>query len=106
MTPCAVRGDTELGDLIEDPNADSPASAALDRDLKDQLEAALQTLEPRERRVIQLRFGLIDSHERSLDEIARRLRTSRETIRQLERQALTKLRRSGRADGLRSYAAA
>lgn len=104
-TPIGDDGDTELGDLIEDPNADSPASVAMDADLKDLLEAALETLEPRERRVLQLRFGLIDSHQRSLDEVAQRLRTSRETIRQLEREALAKLRRSG-AQGLRSYAAA
>lgn len=104
-TPIGDDGDAELGDLIEDPNADSPASAAMDADLKDLLEAALETLEPRERRVLQLRFGLIDSRQRSLDEVARRLRTSRETIRQLEREALAKLRRSG-AQGLRSYAAA
>jgi RNA polymerase primary sigma factor len=103
-TPIGDDGDSELGDLIEDPTSDSPVSAAMDADLKDRLEAALQTLEPRERRVLQLRFGLVDSHQRSLDEIAQRLRTSSETIRQLERQALTKLRLAGRAESLRSYA--
>ena len=53
--------------------------------------------QPRERRVIQLRFGLGDGHQRALDEVARRLGTSRETVRQLERQALQKLRRTGHA---------
>jgi len=64
----------------------------------------LQFLQPRERRVIQLRFGLGDGHQRALDEVARRLGTSRETVRQLERQALDKLRRTGLASKLRSYA--
>jgi RNA polymerase primary sigma factor len=62
-------------------------------------------LRPRERRVIQLRFGLGDGHQRALDEVARRMGTSRETVRQLERQALGKLRRSNRAGELRSYSA-
>jgi len=56
--------------------------------------------------VIQLRFGLTDGHQRALDEVARRLGTSRETVRQLERSALEKLRRTGRAAALRSYASA
>jgi RNA polymerase primary sigma factor len=104
-TPIGEDGDTELGHLIEDANAESPASAALVSDLKDQVDDVLRTLEPRERRVIQLRFGLTDGHQRALDEVARRLGTSRETVRQLERQALDKLRRAGRADSLRPYAA-
>jgi len=61
-------------------------------------------LAPRERRVIQLRFGLGDGHQRALDEVARRMGTSRETVRQLERQALDKLRRTGRTAALRQYA--
>jgi RNA polymerase primary sigma factor len=103
-TPIGEDGDTELGHLIEDANAESPASAALEADLKDQVDDVLRTLEPRERRVIQLRFGLTDGHQRALDEVARRLGTSRETVRQLERAALEKLRKTGRADSLRPYA--
>ena len=103
-TPIGEEGDTELGHLIEDANAESPASAALEADLKDQVDDVLGSLEPRERRVIQLRFGLTDGHQRALDEVARRLGTSRETVRQLERQALEKLRRTRRADALRPYA--
>jgi len=104
-TPIGEDGDTELGHLIEDANAESPASAAMEADLKDQVDEVLSTLQPRERRVIQLRFGLTDGHQRALDEVARRLGTSRETVRQLERHALDKLRRTGRANALRSYAA-
>jgi RNA polymerase primary sigma factor len=103
-TPIGEDGDTELGHLIEDATAESPASAALVADLKDQVDDVLGTLEPRERRVIQLRFGLGDGHQRALDEVARRLGTSRETVRQLERHALDKLRRTGRAEALRAYA--
>ena len=102
-TPIGEEGDTELGHLIEDANAESPSNAALESDLKDQVDQVLGSLRPRERRVIQLRFGLGDGHQRALDEVARRMGTSRETVRQLERQALAKLRRSGRADALRNY---
>jgi RNA polymerase primary sigma factor len=102
-TPIGEDGDTELGHLIEDATAESPASAALVADLRDQVDDVLGTLEPRERRVIQLRFGLGDGHQRALDEVARRLGTSRETVRQLERHALDKLRRTGRAEALRAY---
>jgi RNA polymerase primary sigma factor len=104
-TPIGEDGDTQLGHLLEDETAESPASAALDSDLKDRVDDVLSTLEPRERRVIQLRFGLTDGHQRALDEVARRLGASRETIRQLERHALDKLRRTGRAEALRAYSA-
>ena len=104
-TPIGEDGDTELGHLIEDANAESPATAAMRTDLKDQIDEVLAMLRPRERRVIQLRFGLGDGHQRALDEVARRMGTSRETVRQLERHALGKLRRSGRAGELRFYSA-
>jgi len=103
-TPIGEEGDTELGHLIEDVNAESPADAAMQSDLKDQVDDVLRMLAPRERRVIQLRFGLGDGHQRALDEVARRMGTSRETVRQLERQALDKLRRTGRAAALKPYA--
>ncbi len=104
-TPIGEDGDMELGHLLEDEAAESPASVALESDLKDRVDDVLNTLGPRERRVIQLRFGLTDGHQRALDEVARRLGTSRETIRQLERHALDKLRRTGRAEALRAYSA-
>jgi RNA polymerase primary sigma factor len=102
-TPIGEEGDTELGHLIEDVQAESPAAAALEADMKDQVDEVLRTLDARMRRVIQLRFGLNDGHQRPLDEVARRLGTSRETVRQLERQALDRLRRTGRAEALRPY---
>jgi RNA polymerase primary sigma factor len=103
-TPIGEEGDTELGHLIEDVNAESPAEAAVQADLKDQVDDVLRVLTPRERRVIHLRFGLGDGHQRALDEVARRMGTSRETVRQLERSALDKLRHTGRAAALRPYA--
>ncbi len=103
-TPIGEDADTELGHLIEDANAQSPAAAAVTADLKDRVDRALHTLGARERRVLQLRFGLLDGHQRALDEVARRVGASRETVRQLERHAINKLRASGQAEILRSYA--
>jgi len=80
-----------------------PIEAAAFIMLQDQLERVLDELAEREQRIIQLRFGLTDGHQRALDEVARRLGTSRETVRQLERHALDKLRRTGRAAALRAY---
>ncbi len=102
-TPIGEEADTELGHLIEDVTAESPAAAALETDLRDRVDEVLATLTGRERRVLQLRFGLLDGHQRPLDEVARRLGMSRETVRQLERHALAKLRREGRSDSLRAY---
>ena len=99
-TPISDESETELGHLIEDVSAESPLAAATVADMKAQLEAVLDTLEARERRVIQLRYGLLDGHQRALDEIAHRLGTSRETVRQMERQALNRLRQSPRAASL------
>jgi RNA polymerase primary sigma factor len=99
-TPISDESETELGHLIEDTSAESPVEAAAVADLKAQLEAVLDTLEARERRVIQLRFGLLDGHQRALDEIAHRLGTSRESVRQMERQAMHRLRQNPRAASL------
>ena len=93
-TPIGEEGETELGHLIADSGAESPAEAAEEADLKFRVEAALDGLEARERRVVQLRFGLVDGHQRTLDEIARRLGTNREVVRKLEREGLQKLRRA------------
>ena len=104
-TPISDESETELGHLLEDETAESPADAATATDMRRQLDEALQELEPRERRVVQLRFGLLDGHQRSLDEIAKRLGVNREAVRKMERLSLEKLRRAGHATGLRVYAA-
>jgi len=103
-TPISDESDTELGHLLEDETAESPVDAASAADMRRQLDDVLQTLNPRERRVVQLRFGLLDGHQRSLDEIAHRLGINREQVRKLERVALDKLRHMGQAEGLRAYA--
>jgi RNA polymerase primary sigma factor len=103
-TPISDESDTELGHMLEDENAESPVDAASDSDMRRQLDDVLQTLDPRERRVVQLRFGLVDGHQRSLDEVARRLGVNREQVRKMERTALDKLRAAGQTEGLRVYA--
>ena len=99
-TPIGEEGETELGHLIADAGAESPAAAAAESDMKRQVEAALESLDARGRRVVQLRFGLLDGHQRTLDEIARRLGTNREVVRKLEREALHTLRHASRLEGL------
>jgi RNA polymerase primary sigma factor len=99
-TPIGEEGETELGHLIADAGAESPSAAAAQSDMKLQVEAALEKLEPRGRRVVQLRFGLLDGHQRTLDEIAKRLGTNREVVRKLEREALQTLRRAKNVESL------
>jgi RNA polymerase primary sigma factor len=101
-TPIGEEGETELGHLIPDAAAESPAAAAAQSDMKLQVEAALEKLEPRGRRVVQLRFGLLDGHQRTLDEIAKRLGTNREVVRKLEREALQTLRQAKNVESLLS----
>ncbi|HVB44379.1 MAG TPA: RNA polymerase sigma factor RpoD [Streptosporangiaceae bacterium] len=95
--------DSDLGDFIEDADAVIPIEAAAFMMLQDQLEQVLQTLSPREQRVIQLRFGLLDGHPRTLEEVGRDFGVTRERIRQIESKTLIKLRHPGRAQMLREY---
>jgi len=97
--------DSDLGDFIEDADAVVPIEAAAFMMLQDQLEQVLDTLSPREQRVIQLRFGLIDGHPRTLEEVGRDFGVTRERIRQIESKTLIKLRHPGRAQMLREYLA-
>ena len=103
QTPIGIEGDSELGELLEDKNAKTPADAASETMLKDELGDILDILTPRERRVIQLRFGLLDDHQRTLEEIGKRIGVTRERIRQVEARALRKLRHSTRVDKLRDF---
>src|SRR5215831_11939125 len=96
-------GDTELGELIEDTSVESPMAAAARSLMKDEVQAVLETLTARERRVLQLRFGLLDGEQRTLEEVARRLGLGRETVRQLERTAMARLREAGRAERLKAH---
>jgi RNA polymerase primary sigma factor len=104
-TPIGEEEDTELGSLIEDPDAVSPLDAVADVMLKEQLAAVLNSLDGREQRVIRLRFGLDDGHARTLEEVGRQFGLTRERIRQIEAHALRKLRHPSRSRKLREYAA-
>jgi RNA polymerase primary sigma factor len=97
--------DSDLGDFIEDADAVVPIEAAAFMMLQDQLEQVLDTLSPREQRIIQLRFGLLDGHPRTLEEVGRDFGVTRERIRQIESKTLVKLRHPGRAQMLRGYLA-
>ncbi|HUZ53634.1 MAG TPA: RNA polymerase sigma factor RpoD [Streptosporangiaceae bacterium] len=97
--------DSDLGDFIEDADAVVPMEAAAFMMLQDQLEQVLDTLSPREQRIIQLRFGLIDGHPRTLEEVGKDFGVTRERIRQIESKTLVKLRHPGRAQMLREYLA-
>ena len=102
-TPLGEEGDSSLGDLIEDKEAISPVDGAVAATLRLALDETLNTLNGRERRVMQLRHGIIDGQERTLEEIGGRLGVTRERIRQIEAKALHKLRAPSRSAKLRSY---
>jgi RNA polymerase primary sigma factor len=93
-TPIGHEEAAHLSDFVEDKEATSPVDAALLSVLQVEVEDILNTLTARERRVLQLRFGLIDEHDRTLEEVGQRLGLTRERIRQIEAKALRKLSRS------------
>jgi RNA polymerase primary sigma factor len=97
--------DSRLEDFIEDKEAEAPIEAATRTLLTGQLEDVLFTLTPRERRVLQLRFGLVDDQQRTLEEVGRRLGMTRDRVRKIERTALSKLRDPARAARLRDLVA-
>jgi RNA polymerase primary sigma factor len=97
--------DSRLEDFIEDKEAEAPLEAATRTLLTGQLEDVLFTLTPRERRVLQLRFGLVDDQQRTLEEVGRRLGMTRDRVRKIERTALSKLRDPARAARLRDLVA-
>lgn len=101
--PVGEEEDVNLGDLIEDGDALSPVESAAFLLLREHLEAVLSTLGERERKVVQLRYGLIDGRPRTLEEIGRLFGVTRERIRQIESKTLTKLRDHAFADQLRGY---
>ncbi|MFF3874750.1 RNA polymerase sigma factor [Streptomyces sp. NPDC001978] len=102
-TPVGEEDDVALGDLIEDGDAASPVESAAFLLLREHLEAVLSTLGERERKVVQLRYGLVDGRPRTLEEIGRIFGVTRERIRQIESKTLNKLRDHAFADQLRGY---
>ncbi len=102
-TPIGEEEDSHLGDFIEDRAALAPAEAASHQLLKEQVEAVLDSLTGRERRVLQLRFGLEDGRARTLEEVGKEFNVTRERIRQIEAKALRKLRHPSRSRKLKDY---
>ena len=102
-TPIGEEEDSHLGDFIEDRSAPAPAEAATFQLLREQVEGVLGTLSERERRVLQLRFGLEDGRSRTLEEVGRDFGVTRERIRQIEAKALRKLRHPSRSRKLRDF---
>jgi RNA polymerase primary sigma factor len=102
-TPVGEEDDSHLGDFIEDHSAPAPAEAANHQLLKEQVEDVLTALSDRERKVLQLRFGLDDGRSRTLEEVGREFKVTRERIRQIEAKALRKLRQPSRARRLKDY---
>jgi RNA polymerase primary sigma factor len=102
-TPIGEEEDTHLGDFIEDSDAVVPLDAASFILLQEQLESVLHTLSQREKKVIQLRFGLHDGTPRTLEEVGKEFGVTRERIRQIESKTLSKLRHPSRSQKLRDY---
>ncbi len=102
-TPIGEEEDSQLGDFIEDSDAVVPADAASFSMLQEQLQRVLDSLSERERKVIELRFGLVDGHPRTLEEVGREFGVTRERIRQIESKTLSKLRHPSRSARLRDY---
>ena len=102
-TPIGEEEDSHLGDFIEDRNAPAPPEAATIQLRKEEVANALGTLSERERRVLQLRFGIEDGRSRTLEEVGRDFGVTRERIRQIEAKALRKLRHPSRSKRLKDF---
>lgn len=102
-TPIGEEEDSHLGDFLEDEKSLSPSEVAESKMLKEQLIQVLNTLTPREEKVLRLRYGLDDSHPRTLEEVGREFNVTRERIRQIEAKALRKLRHPNRLKKLKDF---
>ncbi len=102
-TPVGEEEDSHIGDFIPDDDAPAPSDSAASSLLREQLMEVLQTLTPREQKVLKLRFGLEDGRQRTLEEVGREFNVTRERIRQIEAKALRKLRHPSRSKKLKDY---
>jgi RNA polymerase primary sigma factor len=101
-TPIGAEGESHLGDVIEDRQVVSPVETMIKANLREQTKLALKTLTPREEQIIQMRFGIGDGSEYTLEEVGQRFAVTRERIRQIEIKALHKLRHPSRSRHLRA----
>ena len=102
-TPIGEEEDSHLGDFIEDKKVISPLDAAIRYDLQRQIDSVLQTLTPREEKVLRKRFGIGESTDHTLEEVGQDFEVTRERIRQIEAKALRKLRHPSRSKRLKSF---
>ena len=102
-TPIGEEEDSHLGDFIPDDDAPAPAEAAYHALLKEQLDDVLSSITSREEKVLRLRFGLKDGRPRTLEEVGREFKVTRERIRQIEAKALRKLRHPSRSKKLKDF---
>jgi len=102
-TPVGQEEDSRLSDFIQDTASISPADAMIRVNLKEQTTSILRTLNPREERIIRMRFGLEDGSEHTLEEVGQKFQVTRERIRQIEAKALRKLRHPSRSRRLRTF---
>ena len=102
-TPIGEEEDSHLGDFIQDDNVPVPAEAAAATLLKEQLDEVLDTLTEREQKVLRLRFGMNDGRARTLEEVGKEFKVTRERIRQIEAKALRKLRHPSRSRKLKDF---
>jgi len=102
-SPIGEEEDAELSDFVEDKDATAPSDAASLTMLRTEVEDILDSLRPRERHVLQLRFGFIDGSQRTLEEVGKRFGVTREHIRQIEVTALRKLRHPSRSKRLTDF---
>ena len=103
QTPIGDEGDTHFGDFIEDKKAISPANATLQSMLKDEISNVLNTLDDRERKILELRFGIHDGTTRTLEEVGTEFNVTRERVRQIESKALMKLRHPTRSRRIKQF---
>src|SRR5687768_16506540 len=103
QTPVGDDGDSNFGDFIEDQTAENPSEMTSYSLLKDKMNDVLASLTERERRIVEMRFGLVDGYERTLEEIGKQYKVTRERIRQIEAKALRKLRHPTRLRHLQGF---
>jgi RNA polymerase primary sigma factor len=102
-TPIGEEGESHLGDFIEDKSAQSPVDAAIDARLSEQTRKVLETLTPREQKVLRMRFGIGEKSDHTLEEVGRDFKVTRERIRQIEAKAIEKLQHPSRSKELKSF---